>query len=100
MPTTDERLSALETNEKNIFHQLDEIKQEQKDQRQLIVVVEQIASKTNVIAGKVNQIDERMTNLEQEPARAYKKYKETIFTSIITLIIGAVVGGLLALLLK
>lgn len=100
MPTTDERLSALETNEKNIFHQLDEIKQEQKDQRQLIVVVEQIASKTNVIAGKVNQIDERMTNLEQEPARAFKKYKETIFTSIITLIIGAVVGGLLALLLK
>ena len=28
MPTTDERLSALETNEKNIFHQLDEIKEE------------------------------------------------------------------------
>lgn len=100
MPTTEERLSALETDQKNIFHQLNEIKQEQKDQRQLIVVVEQIASKTNVIAGKVNQIDERMTNLEQEPARAYKKYKETIFSSIITLIIGAVVGGLLALLLK
>lgn len=100
MPTTDERLSALEANEKNIFHQLDEIKQEQKDQRQLIVVVEQIASKTNVIAGKVNQIDERMTNLEQEPARAYKKYKETIITSVITLILGAIVGGLLALLLK
>lgn len=100
MPTTEERLSALETDQKNIFHQLNEIKQEQKDQRQLIVVVEQIASKTNVIAGKVNQIDERMTNLEQEPARAFKKYKETIFTSIITLIIGAVVGGLLALLLK
>lgn len=107
MPTTDERLSALEANEKNIFHQLDEIKQEQKDQRQLIVVVEQIASKTNVISGKVTevnetvvQINDRVTNLEQEPARAYKKYKETIFTSIITLIIGAVVGGLLALLLK
>lgn len=100
MPTTEERLSALETDQKNIFHQLDEIKQEQKDQRQLIVVVEQIASKTNVIAGKVNQIDERMTNLEQEPARAYKKYKETIITSVITLILGAIVGGLLALLLK
>lgn len=100
MPTTEERLSALETDQKNIFHQLNEIKQEQKDQRQLIVVVEQIASKTNVIAGKVNQIDERMTNLEQEPARAYKKYKETIITSVITLILGAIVGGLLALLLK
>ena len=100
MPTTEERLSALETDQKNIFHQLNEIKQEQKDQRQLIVVVEQIASKTNVIAGKVNQIDERMTNLEQEPARAYTKYKETIITSVITLILGAIVGGLLALLLK
>lgn len=107
MPTTDERLSALEANEKNIFHQLDEIKQEQKDQRQLIVVVEQIASKTNVISGKVTevnetvvQINDRVTNLEQEPARAYKKYKETIITSVITLILGAIVGGLLALLLK
>lgn len=100
MPSTDERLTSLETNERNIFHQLDEIKQEQKDQRQLIVVVEQIATKTNVIAEKVNKIDERITEVEKEPARQFKKYKETIITSIITLVIGAIVGGLIALILK
>ena len=31
MPTTEERLTALEINDKNIFHQLDEIKAEQKE---------------------------------------------------------------------
>jgi len=100
MPSTDERLTALETSEKAIYKELDEIKQEQKDQRQLIVVVEQIATKTNLIADKVNKIDERITEVEKEPARQFKKYKETIITSIITLIIGAIVGGLIALILK
>ena len=35
MPSTEERLTALEINDKNIFHQLDEIKAEQKEQRRI-----------------------------------------------------------------
>lgn len=100
MPTTEERLANLEANEKNIFHQLDEIKDEQKDQRRLIVAVEQLAAKTDGIAEKVDRIDQRISSVEAEPGRKFNKYKETIITAIITLIVGAIVGGLIAMLIK
>ena len=38
-----ERLAALEANDKNIFHQLDEVKREMKDTRQLTIAVKELA---------------------------------------------------------
>lgn len=111
MPSTEERLALCEANDKNIFHQLDEIKDELKDQRTLVVAVEKIATETKQISEKVDRIDKRtgdhaekiearVATLEAEPARKYNKYKETLITSIITLVVGLVIGGLLALIFK
>lgn len=111
MPSTEERLALCEANDKNIFHQLAEIKDELKDQRTLVVAVEKIATETKQISEKVDRIDKRtgdhaekiearVATLEAEPARKYNKYKETLITSIITLVVGLVIGGLLALVMK
>ena len=75
------------------------------------MTVEKIATETKQIAEKVDRIDKRtgdqaekienrVATLEAEPARKYNKYKETIITSVITLIVGLIIGGLLALVIK
>lgn len=98
--TPEERIAQLEANDKNIFHQLDEIKNEQKDQRKLVIAVEKIATETKQISEKVDRIDNRISIVEAEPGRKYNKYKETIITSIITLIVGLIIGGLFSLIMK
>ena len=109
--TTDERLAQLEANNKNIFHQLDEIKAELKDQRTLVVAVEKIATETKQISEKVDRIDKRtgdeadklaarVSDLEAVPGRNYNRIKDITLTAIVTGVIGALIGAVLALILK
>ena len=100
MPTTEERLTVLETNDKNIFHQLDEIKAEQKEQGRLVVAVEKLANKTDTIAEKVDKIDGKLETIEAEPGRQYNRVKDIVITAIITTIVGAIVGSVLTLIMK
>ena len=110
-PSTEERIIALEVNDKNIFHQIDEIKEELKDQRKLVIAVEKIATETKQIAEKVDRIDKRtgdqadklaarVTTLEAEPGRQYNRVKDIVVTAIITAIVGTIVGSVLTLIMK
>lgn len=111
MPSTEERLTLCEANDKNIFHQLDEIKDELKDQRNLVVAVEKIATETKQIAEKVDRIDKRtgdaadklaarVSDLEAVPGRNYNRIKDIALTAIITGVLGTLIGAVLALILK
>ena len=67
MPSTDERISTLEANDKVLFHQVDELKEDVRDIRRLTVAIEKIAGKVDNIdlkvdnvGSKVNGIDERL----------------------------------------
>lgn len=100
MPTMEERLALCEANDKNIFHQLDEIKAEQKEQSRLVVAVEKLANKTDNIAEKVDRIDSKIETIEAEPVRQYNRVKDIVITAIITAIVGALVGSVLTLILK
>lgn len=98
--TTEERLTALEINDKNIFHQLDEIKAEQKEQGRLVVAVEKLANKTDTIAEKVDRIDSKIETIEAEPGKHYNRVKDIVLTAIITGVIGALLGAIMAAILK
>lgn len=100
MSTIDERVTALEINDKNIFHQLDEIKAEQKEQGRLVVAVEKLANKTDNIAEKVNKIDGKLETIEAEPKQNYNRVKDIVLTAIITGVIGALLGAVMAVILK
>ena len=99
-PTTEERLTTLEVNDKNIFHQLNEIKETQKEQGRMVVAVEKLANKTDTIAEKVNRIDGKLETIEGEPGRQYNRVKDIVITAIITAIVGAIVGSVLTLIMK
>lgn len=95
-----ERLATLEANDANIFHQLKEVKDDIKDVHRLATAVETIAIQTKNTSEKVDDISERMNRMEEEPAEDMRYYKRTITGCVITGVIGAVLGAIIALILK
>ena len=100
LQTPEERLASLEANEKTIFKKLDMQGEQLKDLTRLTTAVEKIAIKTDSISEKVNGIDTRITAVEKAPGKKWEKIKETIWVSILTGIIGALLGALVTTLFK
>ena len=95
-----ERVARLEADEKNIFHQLSEIKDEVKDIRRLTAAVEKIAVKTESIDTKVDEMGSRISAVEKEPAQSFVHYKRLMTGSVITAVISAICAAILALIIK
>lgn len=95
-----ERVSYLEAQDKNIFHQLDEIKEDVRDIKRLTVSVERIALQTKSTSEQVVGINERLYNLEQAPAEEAKYYKRVIINCIVTGVISLILGAVLSLIIK
>ena len=94
------RISTLEANDRNIFHQLDEIKSDVRDIRRLTAAVEKVALQTENTANKVNSIDKRLAFVEQTPCEDMKYYKRAIIGCIATGIIGIILGAVATIILK
>ena len=95
-----ERVASLEVQDKNIFHQLDEIKEDVRDIKRLTVAVERIALQTKTTSEQVTGINERLDVLERAPAAEAHHYKRTVISGIITCIVGVLLGAVLSLILK
>lgn len=107
MPSIDERLSTLEANDKALFHQVDELKEDVRDIRRLTIAIEKIAGKVDNIDlkvdnvdSKVNGIDERLQTVEHVPAANWTKFKQAIISSIVSVVVGGLLGALIALVIK
>ncbi|MBQ9936846.1 MAG: hypothetical protein IJO86_00800 [Oscillospiraceae bacterium] len=95
-----ERLAILEANDTNIFHQLTEIKTDVRDIRRLINAVETIAVKTESIDSKVDNMGDRLLQLENKPIEDLSHYKRLVIGSLITAVLSTVVTAVLALILR
>ena len=95
-----ERVAKLEADEKNIFHQLTEIKDEVKDIRRLTNAVEKIAVKTESIDSKVDDMGARISAVEREPADSFKHYKRLIVGAVISAALSTIVVAILALVMR
>jgi tetrahydromethanopterin S-methyltransferase subunit F len=100
MPTLTERVACLETNERTIFHKLDEIKADVNDIHELSASVKVIATETMNISQKVDKIDNRLSEVEKQPVAAYTHYKRLIAGCVITGVLGAIIAALMAVILK
>ena len=95
-----ERLAKLEADEKNIFHQLTEIKEEVKDIRRLTLAVEKIAVKTESIDSKVDEMGTRISAVEREPTDDFKHYKRLVAGAVISAVLSSVVVAVLSLIMN
>lgn len=98
--TPEEKIVALETARDNIYHQLDEIKKDLKDLQGLTLAIERLAGSVKTTGEKVDKIDNRLEAIEREPGDTFKHYKRLIIGCICTGIVGAIIGALLALVLR
>lgn len=95
-----ERMATAEADIKNLFHQTKELKNEVNDIHKLTTSVELIAKQTVDINKKVDGIDKRLDTVEKAPAEDLKHYKRVIISCIITGVVSAVLGAVIALILK
>jgi tetrahydromethanopterin S-methyltransferase subunit B len=96
----EEKVAILETNAKTLFKLVDDVKSEIKAIHKLATSIELLAQKMQSVDEKVGNIDTRLDAIEKQPSEDIKYYKRTIISCIATGIITAILGALLALIIK
>lgn len=82
---------------KSLKHRMDEVEAEQKDLQSLTLSVQKLAiSMENMVNTQTKQ-GERLDRLENEPKETWNGIKKAVTTSVISTIVGGVVGALLVL---
>ena len=62
--------------------------------------LKEIATEVKLMREDVNKLDARVGNIENEPAKDYKEVKKAIRDKIILSVVGAIVGAVIALIIK
>lgn len=93
----EERLAVLEANDKNIFHQLNEMKEEIKVLRELATAVQQLADKQENNTALLLKLDSRLDTIESRPAADLAHYKKIAITAVISGVVGAVLSAVLSI---
>lgn len=97
---TTERLKELEVKYDNMDRSISEIKTDVSDLKRLTTAVEVIALKTTAVNEKVDKIDARLDKIETEPREDFRQLKRTVISCACTTILGALIGAVLALIIK
>ena len=85
-----ERLATLEANIRNIFHQLDELKENVGDLHRLTTAVEKLATQGASTAKAV----------ERMPGDEARHYRRLIIGAICSGVIGALIGAIMGVVLR
>lgn len=95
----DIEIAKLMEDQANTAGQICELKKEVRDLRKLTVAVESIAATLKPMDDRIKSIDSRLNTIEREPAESFKYYKRTLVGCVLTGIIGAILGAVLALII-
>lgn len=88
----EQRLTAVEERSKSNTKRLDEVEKKQDDLSELVGTVKVLATKEAQVEADVKEIKDDVKSLTQKPAKKWDK----AVTTVLTTIIAAVVGFLLA----
>lgn len=96
----EERLQQMEVKTAVLESRLGKIEADVADIHRLATATELLAQQMAQMQSKMDGIGERLDSIEAAPARQYTSIKTTIISSVVTTIMGVVIGGLLALIIK
>lgn len=77
-----------------------EMSEKLEDIHELTYSIKEIATEVKLMREDVNKLDTRVGNIENEPAKDYKEVKKAIRDKIILSVVGAIVGAVIALIIK
>lgn len=90
------RLENHEQEIKSLKHRMDEQEGKGKTLTELTISVKTLATNMEYMAKEQQKQGERLERLEHEPADNYKHYKRLVIGCVLTTIMGALLGAILA----
>lgn len=90
------RLENHEQEIKSLKHRMDEQEGKDKTLAELTISVKTLATNMEYMAKEQQKQGERLERLEHEPADNYKHYKRLVIGCVLTTIMGALLGAILA----
>ena len=97
------KLQEVEDRSKSNTKRLDEHDDKFKDINNKLEDIHELTysiTEVKLMREDVNKLDTRVGNIENEPAKDYKEVKKAIRDKIILSVIGAIVGAVIALIIK
>lgn len=95
-----EQLAVNTENIKTLFNQMKEVKSEIHAIHKLATSIEILAEKMKSVDENVTNINTRLDRIEEKPSEDLRYYKRTFISCIATGVITAILGALLALIIK
>ncbi len=95
-----ELLARVDESTKSAHKRIDKLEDMVKDIHELTYGVKEIATEVKLMRTDVNKLDDRVATIEKEPQSEYKEIKKQIRNTTISIILGAVIGAIIALLSK
>lgn len=75
-----QKIIENEQRSKSNTHRIDELENEQKNERDLIVSVKELATEVKHMREDVSKMDSRLTNIETKPAKRWEQIISLIIT--------------------
>lgn len=88
----EQRLTAVEERSKSNSHRLEEVERKQNDLSELVGTVKVLATKEEAVEKVVTEIKTDVKTLKNKPAQRW----ESLITQLVTLVVAAVAGFVLA----
>ena len=76
-------------------HRIDDLEEETKGNRELIIAVKEIATEMKHIKEDQADMNERLKNIEEKPSKNWDK----VITAIISTVVGGLIGAIIGLVL-
>lgn len=95
-----ERLVQVEQRSKSNTKRIDEHDEKLEDIHDLTYAVKELANETKLMREDVNNLNNRVANIESEPAKEYKDIKKNVRNQIISFVVGVILTAIGALILK
>lgn len=88
----EKRLTEVEARSKSNAHRLDDVEKKQNDLSELVGTVKVLATKEENIENDIKEMKDDVKEIKSQPAKRW----ESLVTQLITLVVAAVVGFVLA----
>ena len=96
----DLRLTVLEKELSTALKNISELERKVEKISDIALTTEKINAKMHKIRQQIDYLDTRLRGIESAPAKDLSHYKRTIFSVLISSVLGTVIGAVMAVIMK
>lgn len=90
-----DKIISIEARSKSNTHRIDKLEELTNTIQSLAITMNETVNEIKYMREDVTSLDDRLGKIESEPVKRFNKYKDIIITSVLTSLVGLLVGFLL-----